>query len=181
MKFRLPVIAMLATAFCVTPTWAKTAKPTNYKVTLTIQQTSCTSASPSVSGACTGGTLGLANKCYGGTDCFCCTYTGTAKGSAGNGAVTIYETNQWGIAEDDVQSAIGEIDIDGSKDVEVLYFLGSDTTPEEILPTTALHFLNGACILTQSEVFKGYGYGTCGGNYSAASKTTFTIEGSALK
>jgi len=180
MKFRLLVIAMLATAFCVTPSWAKTAKPTNYSVTLTIQQTSCTSPSIHVCGACTGGTLGLADNCYGGDDCFCCTYTGTAKGSAGDGPVTIYETNQWGIAEDDVQSAIGEIDIDGSKDVEVIYFLGSDTTPAEVFPTTALNFLNGACIITESDVFTG-GYARCGGNYSDSSKTTFTIEGSALK
>jgi hypothetical protein len=183
--------AMLAAAFCATPAWAgehgstnqqeavpdktTTPKPSSYNITLTILESSSSTTS-----ACTGGT-GFANFCPSGV-CDCYTYTGTASGTAGNGAVTFYETfdfgNGSGFYESGCTPAYGEIDITGSKDTEAIAFTGADCgstfTPEG--------FLNGGCFLLDTNIFTvGGAIATCGGNHSQSTNTKFTIKGKALK
>ncbi len=191
MKFRFLMSAMLAGAFCATPAWAawhgsakqqeavpdKTAAPkvTSYNITLTILESAGFTTT-----ACTGGT-GFANFCPSGT-CDCYTYTGTAKGTAGNGSVTFYETFDEGDGDGAYEAgctpAYGEIDITGSKDTEAIAFTGADCgsnfTPEG--------FLNGGCFLLDTNIFTlGGAIAPCEGNYSGLKYTKFTIKGSALK
>jgi len=169
MKFRFLMSAMLATAFCVAPAWAKTVKPSNYSITPTILLTGCTTPH---SGPCTGGSVGWADVCPS-RDCFCCTYTGTARGAAGNGPVTLYATNDYGDGGVGFDPAYGEIDIDGSKDVEGIVFTGVDLVPvDNVNDSTAENFLNGGCIIWDSKVFT-EGFARCGGNYSKTTSTKF--------
>ena len=193
MKSRLLTIAILAVVFCAAPTWAashfsadrqgavansKTPKPSSYSVTLSIIE-----GTSGTSGPCTGG-AGLANYCPSG-NCDCYTYTGTASGTAGTGAVTFYETyyNDSELDEYDTYcaSAYGDIEITGKKDVESIAFTGSDcgTIPPDDF---AAPFLNGGCILASTNVFKtGGAVAQCGGPYSESYNTKFTIKGKALK
>jgi hypothetical protein len=182
MKFGFLISAILATvAVWAAPTWA--GGPTKYDITLTIQATGCTEAG---SGPCTGG-MGLADYCPS-DDCACCTFKGTASGAAGNGPVTLYETNNWGVgggyglSNTELDPAYAEIDIHGSKDVEAIYFegaalgqtLNSDSpSPEGIL--------SGGCVIEDATLFKGGGFAKCGGDTSGTTKTKFTITGTAEK
>jgi hypothetical protein len=202
MKFRFLTSAMLAAAvFCAAPTWAggnvpapaqngsahqqattpdSTTKPSNYSITLTmIEGSSCTA------GFCTGGVAGdFADYCPSGS-CSCCTYTGTASGSAGKGAMTFYETYDYGAGatsfDISCSPAYGEIDIAGSKDVEAIAFTGSDCFPFQG-PDYAPDFLNGGCMLWDSNVYiDGGAIAACGGTYSSNKYTKFTIKGKGLK
>src|SRR5277367_6585825 len=102
-KIRIFVAAVLAAALYLTPVWAiasgplqlqdaapavVTVKSSNYNITLTILFTGLAHIT---NGPCTGGD-GLANICPAGDSCFCGTFIGTATGSAGTGAVILYET-----------------------------------------------------------------------------------------
>lgn len=183
MKFRLFIGAMLATAaFCAAPAWAKTPEPSKYDITLTIQLTGCTTPP---SGPCTGG-MGYADQCPS-NDCACCTYTGTASGAAGNGPVTLYETNDWGDgagfgpSDTEMDPAYAEIDIDGSKDVEAIYFEGVALGQFLLSAPPTEGLLNGGCVIEDTTVFTGGGSGKCGSNTSTTTKTKFTITGTALK
>jgi len=186
MKFRFLMGAMLATAFCATPTWAawngsahqqgavpdsSTPKPSNYSITLTIIE-----EAGSTSGPCAGG-KGWANWCPSGL-CDCYTYTGSASGTAGKGLVTFYETLDYGAgrgtSNDGCDPAYGEIDIVGSKDVESIAFTGADCG------STAQEFLNGGCFLLGSSVYTD-AIAQCSGNYSESANTKFTIKGKAIK
>jgi hypothetical protein len=191
MKFRFLMTAMLATAFCVTPAWAawhgpeqqdegivpdsKTVKPSSYSVTLSIL------AAPGyTTGPCTGG-KGLADI-YRSGSCDCYTYTGTATGSAGTGAVTVYETDDYGDGNSAYEAgcdpAYGDIEVDGSKDKESIAFTGADCGSN----FTVSGFLNGGCFLYTTSVFTGGGaVAQCGGNYSTEKNQKFTIKGTALK
>jgi hypothetical protein len=191
MKFRFLMSAILAASFCATPAWAAwhgsanqqeavpdkttTPKPSSYNITLTILKSLSATA-----GACTGGT-GFANFCPSGV-CDCFTYTGTASGTAGNGPVTFYETYDFGDGSGTYDSgctpAYGEIDIEGSKDLEAIAFTGADCGSSY----TPQNFLNGGCFLLYTNIFTvGGTIATCGGNYSDTMNTKFTIKGKALK
>ena len=191
MKLRFLMGAMIAAAFCATPTWAawhgsanqqeavpdKTTAPkiSSYNITLTILESSSSTTS-----ACTGGT-GFADFCPSGL-CDCFTYTGKASGAAGNGPVTFYETFDYGDGDSAYEAgctpAYGEIDITGSKDTEAIAFTGADCGSS----FTPQGFLNGGCFLLDTNVFTvGGAIATCGGNYSESMNTKFTIKGKALK
>lgn len=178
MKFGLLMSAtMLATfafASYVTPTWAGSSA-SNYNITLTMQQSGCTEPP---AGPCAAGE----NYCESG-DCYCCTYTGTASGTAGKGTVTFYETVDTDHGQDGAgfNPMYGEIDIDGSKDTETVSIFGGDLRPEDVISgSTAANTLNGVCIIQASDVFTG-GFAKCSGSYSATSKMKFTIKGMAAK
>jgi len=197
MKFRFAMGAMLAAAvFCAAPTWAwngsklhqeatpektKSPKPQKYDITLAIAETGFAG----ISGACTGSADGFADNCLSG-DCTCYTYTGQAKGAAGSGSVTIYESfdDFFGFGGVDGDSgcslAIGEIDISGSKDTEALSFFGSDCGSEWKVP---VGFLSGGCTLEYTDVFADGAVGPCSGTYNTdgTSKTMFKITGTSLK
>jgi len=191
MKFRFLMGAMLVGAFCATPTWAagtgfgngqevvpdKTTapKPSNYSITLSIARTG------TAGGPCTGG-AGLADNCPSGS-CSCYTFVGTATGSAGNGPVTFYWTDDFGDGRDGYESgcdpAYGDIEITGSKDVESIGFIGAGRCDSSFTPNV---FLNGGCYLGSTNVFTvGGAIATCGGNVTETAKTKFTIKGTALK
>ncbi|HEY9159177.1 hypothetical protein [Candidatus Binatus sp.] len=201
MKFRFLMIAMLATAvFCAAPTWAgrngpapaqngsanqqgatpdSTTKPSNYSITLTMIEAPTTCAA----GYCTGGE-GFESFCPSGS-CSCCTYTGTASGSAGKGAMTFYETYDYGAGSTSYgiacSPAYGEIDIAGSKDTEAIAFTGGDCFPDTA-PYYAPNLLNGGCMLWDSNVYTtGGAIAACGGTYSSSNNTKFRIKGKALK
>jgi hypothetical protein len=189
MKSKFLMIALLATAFSAAPAWAawngaalKTAatpdistssKPSNWNITMKILESVGGDAGP-----CTGGS-GNADYCPT-DDCFCYTYTGNVSGAAGNGTVTIYETfDEGGVfdeAASDCAPAYGDIEIDGSKDLESIAFTGADcgSNAEIVAP-----FLNGGCQLTDSVKFSFVGLGTCGGTYDDEVTTKFTIKGKA--
>jgi hypothetical protein len=185
--------AMIVAAFFATPTWAawngdalrqgaastpdtKAPKPSNYSDTLTIIE-----QVGSGSGPCTGGE-GWADYCPSG-DCSCFTYTGSVKGTDGSGEVTIYETfdnlgSLFGIGNSNACTpAIGDIEISGSKNVESFAFSGADCEDS----VTRVTFLNGECMLEDTNVFEGGLVAKCGGNYSTSTKNKFTISGKALK
>lgn len=209
MKFRFLMSAMLATAFCATPTWAagngsahrqgavpnarQGAAPDSRQGVAPDSPTAKPSAysitltmieSPSsTSGPCTGGE-GWADYCPSG-ECDCYTYSGTASGTAGKGPVMFYQTYDWGSEVDTYNtycgSAYGEIDIAGSKDTEAIVFTGGDCGTIAP-PSFAAPFLNGGCILGDTAVFTlGGAVAQCGGNYSDVTNTKFTIKGKALK
>jgi hypothetical protein len=189
-KFKFLMTAILATAFFGTPSWAfshpfldhqksvaaittKTEKATKYSETMTFTETN------SFSGPCTGG-AGFANICPSGS-CDCIVYTGTAKGTAGTGAVTINETYDDGLQstafETGCSVAYGDIEINGSKDVESILFDGGDCFSE----FTPQGILNGACQLGDTQLFTTGGMiGSCGGTYSMTGGK-FSIKGEALK
>ncbi len=189
MKLRFLMSAMLAAAFCATPAWAAwhgsasqqeavpdkttTPKPSNYSITLSILAPTTGTA-----GACTGG-YGYGDYCLSST-CDCYTYTGTASGTAGNGTATFYETYDQGDGsgahEAGCVPAYGEIDITGTKDNEVLVFVGADCGSE-----FTEYFLNGGCFLFGTSIFEEGAVATCGGNYSESKYSKFTIKGKALK
>ncbi len=188
MKSKFLVVVMLAALFGAAPVWAgwhggrvgadrssvtpdmKTAKPKKWDVTLEIKF-----SSSYTSGPCTGGS-GNADYCPTG-DCQCYTATGTVKGTAGTGSVTLYETFDLGgeFVETDsgCAPAYGDIEIAGSKDDESVALTGADCGS-----SLDQGFLQGGCQLTDSShVFSHVGLGTCGGNYSDTSNQTFTIKG----
>jgi hypothetical protein len=129
----------------------------------------------STHGPCTGGS-GYADYCPTG-NCTCFTATGTAKGTAGTGSVTFYETFDQGGASDvgdgGCGPAYGDIEIAGSKDDETISFTGADCGSD-----LNQDFLQGGCQLADtSHLFPAGGLGTCGGNFSNSSNTPFTIKG----
>lgn len=185
MKSKVLVIAMLVAAFSSAPAMAywhgqakqtdatpekkKGPRPKKYDVTLSI-----VFAENGTIGPCTGGS-GTEDYCPSG-GCTCYTATGTAKGTAGNGSVTLYETfdNGSGIGDSlsGCVSAYVDIEIAGSKDDESLYMAGGDCGSEFLQQG----FLNGGCELTDSSLFE-VGTGFCGGSYSDLGPTKFTIKG----
>jgi hypothetical protein len=179
MKFKFLMSAMLAATFCAAPTWAKTAAPSKYSITVTLL---AGAGGAGTSGPCTGGT-GTENYCPTG-DCTCYTFTGTASGTAGTGAVTFYETYEGGSELDEYDTwcaiAFGDIEINGSKDVESIAFTGTDCGTDSSFVEES--FLNGGCQLVDTTVFTlGGASAQCGGSYSKTANTKFTIKGEALK
>lgn len=186
------ILVILAAALYVTPVWAapsgflqlqqdgpavSSAKPSNYNVILTIL---FTGVAHITNGPCTGGD-GLANICPSGDSCFCGTFVGTASGSAGTGAVILYETEDLSSQATAYQTACtdvyADIEINGSKDVESIGFIGAECDSE-----FSGSILNGGCFLANTRTFAAGGaFGQCGGNVSPTRKTTFTIKGKGLK
>jgi hypothetical protein len=180
--------AILAGAICVGPAWAAAsgplqpqeaaptvspAKSSAYNVVLTIL---FTGEAHITDGPCTGGD-GLANICPSGDSCFCGTFIGTATGSAGTGAVLLYETedisSQVTAFRTDCTNAYADIEINGSKDVESIGFIGAECDSE-----FSGSILNGGCFLANTKIFStGGAFGPCGGNVSPTAKTKFTIKG----
>ncbi|MGH7922990.1 MAG: hypothetical protein ACREQH_00190 [Candidatus Binatus sp.] len=187
MKSKVLMIAMLASALSAAPAWAtwhgaahqasatpqkmKVSKPSKYHVTLSI-----VFSTNGTSGPCIGG-VGNADYCPS-FDCTCYTATGTVKGSPGKGSVTLYETFDNGgsfvLTNSGCAPAYGDIEINGSKDVESLAFIGSDCG-SSVTP----NFLLGGCQLTDSNLYPLVGLGACGGNYSLSTPTNFPIQGRA--
>jgi hypothetical protein len=99
--------------------------------------------------------------------------------------VAFYETYDGGGEIDEYSTgcapAYGDMEITGSKDVESISFTGSDCgtlSPNEF----AAPFLNGGCILANTNVFTlGGALAQCGGPYSESANTKFTIKGKGLK
>jgi hypothetical protein len=188
MKSKVLIVAMLVAAFSSAPAMAywhgqgkqtdatpekkKGPHPQKYDLTLFI-----TFGENPTSGPCTGGS-GYADYCPSGL-CLCYTATGSAKGTAGNGPVVLYETYDSGsqldpITEDSsCASAYVDIEIDGSKDLETLYMAGGDCGSEFMQG-----FLNGGCeLMSSGGLFEFAGTGFCGGSYSDTSPAKFTVKG----
>jgi len=192
MKFKFLMSAMLATAFCSTPTWAghfsnanqgsvvpdkmTGPKTSKFDITLTLAPGA---GGPGTAGPCSGGE-GFADFCPGGT-CTCYTYTGTVKGSAGSGVFAFFETYDRNEGYDEgttaVTPAYGDLEIAGSKDTESIIFEGADFGAEFVFSG----FLAGGCIIAETGVFLGGAEATCTGSYNEDSKTTFSIKGVGLK
>jgi hypothetical protein len=196
MKSRFLMAAILATAFCATPTWAwhrsdpqqdavpdkktKTPKPSKYDITLTIDGGYGGTGTATATG-CSGGE-DWADYCISG-ECLCYTYTGRASGTAGSGAFTFYESYDensfFAGFEAGCDQAFGDIEINGSKDVESISFWGSDCGSD----FTPQYFLSGGCTLEDTSIYSDGAVGQCSGNfnYAASGATLFTISGKALK
>ncbi len=136
-------------------------------------------------GACSGGN-GYANHCESG-GCICYTGTGTASGSPGSGSFSLYltyDTNDNLTSNDyfaHCAPVYGEIDIQGSRDDEVIAFFGGNCQNATQPPSPG--FNQGGCYLANSNVYAA-GFGQCSGPYSsqsAAYQFTFTIRGTAVR
>jgi|HubBroStandDraft_1064217.scaffolds.fasta_scaffold18874_4 hypothetical protein len=188
MKSKVLVLAMLVAAFSSAPAmayWHGQAKqtdatpekkkgphPKKWDITLSILF-----GTNGTSGPCTGGS-GTADYCPSG-DCTCYTATGSVKGTAGNGTVTLYETYDDGstftpiTGDSSCSSAYVDIEINGTKDAESVYMAGGDCGS-----VIMQGFLNGGCELTDSSgLFSEVGSGFCGGSYSDEGPAKFTIKG----
>ncbi len=138
----------------------------------------------STSGPCTGG-IGLADFCPVGP-CECLTLTGTASGTVGHGAVTVYETIDFGQAigvDGDCTTAYLDIEITGSKDTESIGGNGGDCFNGDITPT---EYVAGGCELGAASTRFSDAEGQCSGSYGAAEKNgnfplKISIKGKAIK
>jgi hypothetical protein len=195
MKGRIFLVAVSAAVLSATPVWAghlnrgvngggQTHAVANAKPAAAHSLTASlvvTLNNAGTSGACTGGTMGLANVCPSG-NCTCFTYSGTSNGTAGKGTVKIFETydddteiSGLAGAQDNCASAYAEIDIAGKSDTEVLAFTGADCA--DISGNT---YLAGGCDLESSGTFLA-GAGPCSGTAVSDTQVKFQIKGKGLK
>jgi hypothetical protein len=190
LKYKILAIATLATAFSTGPAFAywhgaanqsavspekkKGPHPSNWDLTVSL----LFSSTPANDGPCTGG-KGNADYCPSG-DCLCYIATGTAKGSAGNGPATFYETYDVGgefgptDGESGCAPVYGDIEIAGKVDTESIAFTGTSC-----FSNVSLEFLAGGCQLTDSEKYSEVGLGECRGNVFTIVPLPFTIKGRA--
>ena len=139
-------------------------------------------------GACNGGS-GYANHCESG-GCICYTGTGIVSGAAGTGSFTFYESFDTdnivsaGDHFDQCAPVFGEIDVEGSRDSEVIAFFGGNCQTAVQPPSPG--FNEGGCYLATSKRYA-TGFAQCSGPYSAnpsplgGYRFTFTINGTAVR